>query len=194
MVDLKEIERFLTLSYGSGSGYGYGSGDGDGYGSGDGIKKINNDAVYSIDSIQTIIKQIRGNVAKGFILKSDLSLEPCFVVKGQNYFAHGETLRDAQNALEEKLFQDLDVEERIEMFMKQFQTGKEYPAKDFYEWHNKLTGSCEMGRKAFAQDHDINIETDEMTVSDFINLTRNAFGGSVIRQLEETIKERNVNL
>ena len=103
-------------------------------------------------------------------------------------------MRDAQNALEEKLFQDLDVEERIEMFMKQFQTGKEYPAKDFYEWHNKLTGSCEMGRKAFAQDHDINIETDEMTVSDFINLTRNAFGGSVIRQLEETIKERNVNL
>ncbi len=61
-------------------------------------------------------------------------------------------------------------------------------AKDFYHWHRNLTGSCEMGRKAFVRDHNIDIENDVMTVADFINLTKNSFGGSVIRQLAEELK------
>ena len=45
-----------------------------------------------------------------------------------------------------------------------------------------------MGRKAFAKDHDIDIENDVMTVAEFINLTKNSFGGSVIKQLAEELK------
>ena len=127
-------------------------------------------------------------MAKGFILNGDLTLTPCFVVKAQNCFAHGETLKEAQEALEEKLFEDMDTEEKIDIFIKTFTLGKKYPAKDFYSWHNKLTGSCEMGRKAFARDHDIDIENDVMTVAEFINLTKNSFGGSVIKQLAEELK------
>ena len=138
--------------------------------------------------MSTIIERVRNNVAKGFILNNDLTLTPCFVVKAQNCFAHGETLKEAQEALEEKLFEDMDTEEKIDIFIKTFTLGTKYPAKDFYSWHNKLTGSCEMGRKAFARDHDIDIENDKMTVTDFINLTKNAFGGSVIKQIAEELK------
>ena len=187
--------------YGSGSGYGsgYGSGDGSGYGSGDGsgsgsgIKEFDGKPVFLIDDIQTIITHIHGNYAKGFILQSDLTLTPCFVVKAHNCFAHGETLREAQSALEEKLFEDMDVDEKISLFIEQFpDMSKAYAVQDFYTWHNKLTGSCEMGRKAFAKDHGIDIENDTMTVAEFIDLTRNSFGGSVIQQLEETLKEKEI--
>jgi len=119
-------------------------------------------------------------------------LTPCFVVKARNCFAHGETLREAQTALEEKIFDDMDVDEKINLFIEQFpDMVKAYPAQAFYTWHNKLTGSCEMGRKAFAKDHGIDIEHDTMTVAEFIDLTRNSFGSSVIQQLEETLKVRN---
>ena len=174
--------------YGSGSGDGYGSGSGSGSGDGSGIKQFNNDVVYRIDGLNTLIKSIKGNVAKGQILNKDFTLSPCFVVKGQGFFAHGETLRDAQQALEEKLFEELDVEEKIDLFTKQFELGKKYLAKDFYSWHNKLTGSCEMGRKTFAKDNGIDIESDTFTVEEFIKLTINSYGGSVIRQLAEELK------
>ena len=182
--------------YGDGSGYGdgygdgsgYGDGYGDGYGSGDGVKTFNNDDVYEVDGVQTIIKSVKGNCAKGFILNNDLTLTPCFVVKAHNCFAHGETIKKAQEALENKLFEDMDVDEKINLFKEKFSLDMEYPVKDFYDWHNKLTGSCEMGRKAFAKDHDIDIESDTMTVVEFVNLTKNSFGGSIIQQLAEELK------
>ena len=187
----EQIKIFLNTSSGSGdgsgSGSGYGSGDGSG---GEGIKEIYGCTVYSIDNMPTIISRIHGNYAKGFVLNEDLTLTPCFVVKGRTFFAHGETLRDALTALENKLFSDMDVDERIRLFMKRFpDVKKEYPAMDFFEWHNKLTGSCELGRKAFAKDHGIDIEKDTMTVREFIDLTKNSFGGSVIKQLEEEVRK-----
>ena len=57
----------------------------------------------------------------------------------------------------------------------------------FFEWHNKLTGSCEMGRKSFAKNHDIDLNKDEFTVEEFIELTKNDFGRKVIEQLAERL-------
>ena len=79
-----KIKKFLAVDVGdgdgsgSGSGSGYVSGSGDGYGSGcgsgcgSGIKVFNGDNVYLVDNILTIFISIRGNVAKGYILQSDL--------------------------------------------------------------------------------------------------------------------------
>jgi len=187
MEDVKlqdKIKVFLSVD----DGYGYGSGSGDGYGYGDGIKSINGKPVYDIDSVNTIIEHVRGNLAKGFIVNGDLTLTPCFVVKGHNKFAHGETYKAAFESLENKIFEDMDVDERIEKFIEIFKLDKKYPAKDFYDWHSKLTGSCEMGRKAFAKDHGIDVDNDQMTVEEFIGLTKNSFGSSVIRQLAEELK------
>ncbi len=144
-----------------------------------------------VDGIQTIIKNIKGNIAKGFILNKDLSLSPCYISKGHNKFAHGETIKDAVESLQNKIFQDMASDEAIELFLQEFSDlNKKYPAKSFYIWHNRLTGSCEMGRNAFVKDGGYDLENDEFTVQEFIDITKNAFGGGVIRQLERALKER----
>jgi hypothetical protein len=76
MEALTEIERFLfEVDRCFCSGDGYGSGSGYGYGSGDGIKAFCGENVYQIDGIQTIIRKLKGNIAKGVILNSDLTIQ-----------------------------------------------------------------------------------------------------------------------
>ena len=167
--------------YGTGSGYGYGYGDGSG--SGYGIGELNGKHIHHIDCVQTIITSVHGNVAKGFILQSDLTLTPCYVVKGHNLFAHGEDLHQAMDALREKMFEDMPEEERIAEFIKAHpEKDKAYPNKDLFDWHNKLTGSCMAGRNAFVKDKGLSLD-GETTVTEFIRLTKNAYGGSTIEKL-----------
>ena len=181
---MEKIKDFLRIE----TGYGYGSGDGYGYD----IKQINGYTIYQIDGVATIIKRIIKGVAKGFIINNDLTLSPCYIVKGHNKFAHGETIKKAMEDLQNKIFEDMDTEEAIDMFLKEFSDlNKKYPAKDFYIWHNRLTGSCEMGRNSFVANGGYDIENDTFTVQEFINITKNAFGGDVIRRLEEKLKELN---
>ena len=169
---------------GSGDGYGYGDGYGDGYGYGYGLKSLCGEPVYMIDGVPTIITGLRGSVAMGFIVMTDLSKRKTFVVKGGGKFAHGEDLHAAQAALEEKLFDDMPIEEKLEAFREKFTPGEAYTVADFYDWHHRLTGSCSQGRDAFAQDHGLSM-SDAMTPEEFINLTKDAFGGRIIRQLAE---------
>ena len=176
---------------GDGNSYGNGNGNGNGYGYGDGygIKSINGMDVHVIDDTATIITHVHGDLAKGCILRPDMSLRPCYIAKGGGCFAHGDTARDACAALEEKIIANMDTEERIELFIEHFaDLGKKYPARDFFEWHSKLTGSCLPGRQEFAAARDIDVDTAEYTVQEFIDLTRNAWGGEVIQELEERLK------
>ena len=180
--------------YGYGSGYGDGSGDGSGYGygsgygDGDGLKSYCGQAVHIIDGLQTLIDNVRGNVAKGKTLTSDLITHDCFIVKQDGCFAHGDTLADAMSALRDKLFEDMSEEERIAAFIAEHRLGQKYPCRDLYDWHHRLTGSCDMGRREFARDHGIDVDVETRTVEEFIELTRNAYGGEVIRHLEAAYK------
>ena len=142
-----------------------------------------------IDGIATVIKRIVGNLAKGFTLGDDLTLTPCYVAKGHNLFAHGETAKKAEAALQEKIFANMDTEQAIEMFLEEFTPGIKYPAKSFYVWHNRLTGSCEFGRNRFVFEHGIDLENGMYTVEEFIEITKNDFGREVIEQLAERITE-----
>ena len=166
--------------------YNYHYDDGSGRGDGDGIKNFCNNEVYEIDGVQTIIKRLHGNCAKGFILRSDLTLTPCYVVKYNSYFAHGKTLRGAREAAFTKAINNMPVEDRVAAFWKNHNRTDRYPVSDFYEWHNRLTGSCEMGRREFAREHEIDLENGEMTVDEFIKLTENAYGGEIIKKLRES--------
>ena len=198
-----KIKNFLNLSFcsgygygsgsGSGSGYGYGSGYGSGFcsgsgsgsGSGYGVKEVNGDTVYIVDDVPTIIKSVRDNIAQGFILQRDLTLIPCYVVKEQNRFAHGETLHDAFTALQEKLYDDSTEEERIEAFRKKFpEYDTLYPNRDLFAYHHVLTGSCRMGRESFCKDRGIDLD-GSTTVREFIELTKDSYGGDVICKLPE---------
>ena len=199
-MDAVTLREFLTLEVedGSGSGSGYGDGDGDGsgsgygsgsgsgygygYGSGYGIKSLRGEAVHMIDGVPTIITRVRGNVAKGKIVRGDMGTETAYIVKGGSCFAHGRTLHEALAALEDKLFEDMPVEARIDAFAAEFEPGAARTVADFYDWHHKLTGSCTQGRDAFARDHGLKMD-DAMTPEEFIRLTCDAYGGRVIRQL-----------
>ena len=173
---------------GSGDGYGYGygsgSGDGSGYGSGYGLRTINNKNIYLIDGISTIIESIHNNIARGFIFNGDFTFEKCYIAKGHNYFAHGETIKEAIENLQEKIFDDLEPEEKINEFKKIFEKDKKYKGTEFYKWHHTLTGSCKMGRDNFVKNHDIDLNK-EYSVKEFIEKTKNDFGGDIIKRLEE---------
>lgn len=174
------MKIFLNVSYGDGSGDGYGYGSG--YGDGDG------DKVYMIDEMPTIIKSIRDNVAKGFILNKDFTLEETFVVKENNNFAHGKTLHEAFQSLQEKLYNDSTEEERIRAFEEHFKDfSAKYPAKELFTWHHVLTGSCKQGRESFCRKNGIDLDKDMFTIYEFIELTKDSYGGDIIKVLTPTV-------
>lgn len=181
MLDDK-IKAFLFA--GSGSGLGWGSG------SGSGVTQVDGKNVYQIDGTPTLIYSIRGNVAHGAILNGDLTLTPCYVVKQDNLFANGGTLRAEMEALRDKLFEDMPEEERISAFLAETESRKKYPNQHFYDWHHRLTGSCDMGRKAFAKDHGIDVENGTMTLEEFLELAENSYGGDVIRHVQERLAKK----
>ena len=167
------------------NGYGYSDGSGIGRGSDFGVKEINGIIVYIIDDIPTIITSVRNNIAKGFIVKNDLQFEPCYIVKENNEFAHGDTLKDAFMSLQEKLYDDSTEEERIEAFKKKF---PEYDVKynniDLFVYHHVLTGSCRMGREAFVSNKGLSLD-GKTSVREFVKLTQDAYGGDIIKKLPE---------
>ena len=207
----EKVKAFLSVNFGSGdgsgsgSGYGYGygsgdgsgdgsgsgsgSGDGSGSGSGSGIKGFNGEPVYQIDGVNTLIRSVRGNTVHGAILNGNLTLTPCYIVKQDNIFAHGETLREAMEALRDKLFEDIPEDERIDTFLRETDRGKTYPTQYFYEWHHRLTGSCDMGRKQFARNHGVDLVHGMMTITEFLELTKDAYGGDVIRKVISRMQE-----
>lgn len=186
--------------YGCGNGYGCGCGNGDGYGDGDGygygggcgnghgdsyggVKEINGHAVYVIDNTRTIITSIHGNVAQGFILEHNTKLVPCYIAKDNNQFAHGRTLREAFASLQEKLYDDSTEEERIRAFKRKFPSyDTKYSNQDLFVYHHVLTGSCRMGRESFANSRGISL-SDETTVREFVQLTKDAYGSDIIKKL-----------
>ena len=167
MEDVTKIREFLSIGSGSGSG----------------VTAFAGERVFQIDDVPTLLDRIKGNIAKGRMLMDDFTTKACFVVKNGGLFAHGDTLRQAMEALNDKLFEDMPEEERIEAFVKAHEGGKAYPNADFFDWHHKLTGSCEAGRKAFAQNHGVNM-SGSMTVEAFIALTERDYGGVTIRKLK----------
>ena len=181
---------------GSGNGFGFGDGDGDGSGngsgygdgSGNGVKKVNNHDIYIVDDTPTIITALFNNYAKGYIVGNDLTLKPCYIAKNGDIFAHGKTLREAVTVLQDKLFEDMPEEERIAAFIECHDYDGVYSNSDLYDWHHKLTGSCEMGRQQFATDHGIDLD-GKMSIKEFIKLTKNAYGGEIIKKLEKEYRK-----
>ena len=175
--------------YGDGDGHGFGYGNGSGYGKDSGygsctdIIMFNAEKIYRIDRVPTIIKNIKKQIAKGFILKADLTLQPCYVAKINNCYAHGSTIRDAVKQAKEKAFELLPEDDRIKKFWECHNLTDRYPAKDLYEWHHILTGSCEMGRSQFVREKGVDLERDTFAVDEFVTMCKDHYGGKIIKKL-----------
>lgn len=180
----------------SGIGCGDGNGSGDkngycycyGYGSG-GIKTFRGSQVYLIDGIPTIISSIKGDLARGAILRDDLTLKPCWIAKRGGFFAHGETTHSAFAAAEAKYRQHLPIEDRIKAFVAAH-PDPDAAYGDLFEWHNTLTGSCELGRREWCKRNGLRPD-DSLTLKEFFRLTGDEYGGEVIRRVEKMyLRER----
>ena len=201
---MEGLTEFLNIVNGSGSGYvcGYGDGYGDGYGEGFGsgfgyssssctdIIMFNAEKIYWIDGVPTIIKKIKKQIAKGFILKADLTLQPCYVAKVDNRYAHGNTIREAVKQAREKTFELLPVDDRIKKFWECHNLTDRYPAKDLYEWHHILTGSCEMGRNQFVKEKGVDLERDTFTVDEFVEMCKDRYCGEIIKKLIKEVCDK----
>lgn len=172
--------------FGSGDGCGAGSdnGHGSGYGDGRGIVRFEKKPVVFVDDIKTVVSSIKENVMSGYILNSDFTKEKCYVVKGNGFFAHGKTIKEAQKALVEKYMESMDEDDIFEKFMSEFNHGEKYKGAKFFDWHHYLTGSCLMGRESFVKNHGLDLEK-EYAVEEFFDLCRNDYGGEVIQRLEK---------
>lgn len=172
--------------------FGYGSVDGDGYSFGSNFgydfSMLNGERVYQIDAVPTLIDSLSGNFAKGRILQSDLTTRPCYIAKVGKFFAHGDTLREAMAYAQAKYNEHRPLAERIADFNSEFpDRDVKVDAARLFEWHHVLTGSCLAGRKAFCEDRGLDYEHGHYTVNEFIRLTRNAYGGEAIKELEKTL-------
>ena len=173
-----------TLRYedgsGSGPGFsaspGFGSGPifGFGYGNGD-VTALNGNIVDYIDNIPTIIIQVHGNFAYGYIVKDDLTLSPCFIAKVGNSFAHGKTLKEAVADAKAKELGKMTVEERIAKFVEAF---------------GPLTGSCKMGRDEFCKIHNIDLK-QKYSVRYFLDITKGSYGSDVIKMIIKAYENIN---
>ena len=82
-----------------------------------------------------------------------------------------------------RLIEMMPEEERIAEFIKAHpDVSATYPCEDLFRWHNTLTGSCEFGRRQFCKDNGIDLN-GSYTVLFFLNITKNAYGGEVIKNL-----------
>lgn len=156
-----------------------------GYGCGNSyrLKSINGHTVHIIDNILTIITSVHNNIAKGFIVQTDLQLIPCYIVRDGDMFAHGETLRNAFDSLQEKLYEDSTEEERINAFKKKFpEYDVKYDNRDLFIYHHVLTGSCKMGKEAFMSNNGLSLD-GKTSVREFVELTKDSYCGEIIKKL-----------
>ena len=187
--DGEGFERGDGEGFGCGCGWGRGNGSGYGNSCGDGdIKALNGNIVDYIDSIPTIITQVRGNIACGYIVKVDLTLEFCYIAKIGDSFAHAKTLKDAYVYAEAKEMYRTPIDELVEKFKETFGSlDSEHTGKEFYDWHHILTGSCRMGRDEFCKSHDIDLKK-MYSVRYFLDITKNAYGDHIINQIRKAYK------
>ena len=140
--------------------------------------------LYNIDGVPTAIESVHGNLAKGFSIQDNCIKVPCYVAKVDDCFAHGATAEEAYRDAQAKAFQNKPIEERVKSVAEQHpDVDAKIANKELFAIHNMLTGSCEFGRRQFAEQHDIDVEHGSMTMREFCTLTKDAYGGENIRML-----------
>ena len=110
-----------------------------------------------------------------------MTLRDCWIARRGNFFAHGDTLHEAVEAVEAKWRENRPLDDRIAEFLKTHPSLDE-PYGDLFEWHHILTGSCEFGRRQWCDGHGYK-PTDSIALRTFLTETVGDYGGDVIRQV-----------
>lgn len=155
------------------------------------VMQFQDDDVYSVDGIMTIITNVKSNYARGFIINDDMTLSKTYIARIGNCFAHGRTLKEAFDSATSKYNIKVPVEDRIRATVEKYPTlDTEVPNSELFKLHNILTGSCLYGREIFAKAHNLNKKTGSMTMRQFIELTKNgSFGSDIIVKLSDAYEK-----
>lgn len=141
--------------------------------------------VHPIDGIPTIITSVKGNIAKGYILKKDLTTVPTYVAKQGSLFAHGDTMEEAIESLRKKVLANMSTEERVEKFKSEFSKkdlNKKLKASEWAQWHSTLTGACETGVQHFMDER--GVDTDKgYTLKEYFDHAKKQYGWDVVKDL-----------
>lgn len=160
--------------------------------SGSGIGKINGFDVVKIDYVDTIIYSEHSNFIRGAFLDCDMTTRDCYIAHDDSYstFAHGDTIKEAMDALESKMTMCSSYTEKANRFKIEFpEYDRKYSAVDFFRWHNIITLSCLAGRQYFCRNKGIDINEDSFTVREFIELTKNEYNGNMILELKRLYED-----
>jgi len=152
------------------------------------LKTYKGQRIYEIDGIPCVFKSINKSLlfAKVAVINSkDLSSSLQFVFKFNNFFAHGGSLKQAKSDAEAKYYSQLDFPARIKEFNSTFKQGVKYNAQLFYNWHTTLTGSCSSGKARWVKERGFDLKS-KITIEEFVNLTKDSYGGNVIKQLKDS--------
>ena len=170
---------------GSGRGIGRGDGNGRGNGSGDGDDIIfyGSKKVYKVDGLNTIFYSIKGNIARCAIINRDLTLINCYVARSGDFFAHGNTAKEAALEANTKSLLNTPIEDRVRLFNIEFNKEEKYPATQFYNWHTILTGSCALGKDSFIMNNNIDMNSS-FTRDEFVSIVKNAYGSDIIQLIK----------
>lgn len=143
--------------------------------------------VYMVDHVPTCIESVHISMslsyAVGFTIEDYWRRCPTIVAKVAGYFAHGDSLREAVQAAQEKLLRNIPIEYRIKAFVELYPDIHQLvPNKKLFDAHHTLTGSCYFGRKQFCKGNGIDLE-GSMSVADFIRWTCAEYGDEIIHKL-----------
>lgn len=143
--------------------------------------------VYMVDHIPTCIESVHISMslsyAIGFTIEDYWRRCPTVVAKVAGYFAHGDSLREAIQAAQEKLLRNIPIEDRIKQFVELYPDIHQLvPNKKLFDAHHYLTGSCYFGRKQFCKGNGIDLE-NSMSIADFIRWTCAEYGDEIIHKL-----------
>ena len=171
--------------WGSGEGWGSGLGSGSGLGLGYTLMILYGRIVHYIDGIPCLPVSAHGDtMAVDVIDEQDWTLSRAYVARWQGEAAHGETVRKAVEAAKNKYFARMDPGEKKRQLLDLFAEKGRLTVKELYAWHGRITGSCEFGRSRFQEEHGLK-DDDTLSLEEFVELTRNAYGGDLIASLLE---------
>ena len=89
-----------------------------------------------------------------------------------------------------KFIHDKPLSEKIRVFNEKYpDRDAQIPVRDLLIWHHVLTSSCNEGRIKFCEEHNIDYENGTMSVNEFIETTRDGYGGSTIKKLEKSFNK-----
>lgn len=167
-----------------------------------GIREIEGYKVYYegiCPNTALIFQNVHGNVAKGYIVRLNTQLVPCYMMKREGKFAYGETPFDTLVALKEQLYYHSSKFERFEAFMKKFpEYDFPYSNVDLVVYYHIVlpdrkagfiltdNGLTHFGAMAacerFLADHGLSLN-GATTVREFLQLTKEDYNDGIVQKL-----------